>query len=576
MDASFGSKKEEINNVGPCLQHQQPSQPPSAPECSHAQARHGLNTTIVKLEQAVEGGDYLGPAVTQNTSEDGPEEMSGSSSCAVDSSIRPSHTAAFSENHSFYTNSHHLLQSTNYNGEFSQLSQDSLDFRRIITESEDTLVEDGKPTKQESDSTQPMPQNRTIPCVRSTNNQADAPTTTQELASTLGVSEISFAEEVEDWMEELHQQRIGNRQEEMSLSQSDYSATMFTESPTKMLCNEVLQGNSNNSSDAINLGAIFDGTGTSPIKFSRLPQLSSTSPTVPLIKAPIVTEANPQKRPASEVANASTSKTPSKRRNGRSQSSSPAHKSRSRKRMDNALHERWKSQVALREALRALENAKSLVKECRTRYSSAKTIVQTTAKEENVSLLQEDTPWNEMFHLLKKYKEETGDCNVKQKFGGEGKDNSKLSPELVRLSLWVGKNRKDGKARGRGAGVCSTMPKPQGKSCDDHADSESDENSPSNYGSEVNHSSAMNTNFPTQNKEYDDSSVFEDIDPESIHADPYKEIALDNLGFDWDPRNSRWNSMVSFAFVSFLNMPFNPIFMYTLCFGTNFYLYTFP
>jgi len=41
----------------------------------------------------------------------------------------------------------------------------------------------------------------------------------------------------------------------------------------------------------------------------------------------------------------------------------------------------------------------------------------------------------------------------------------------------------------------------------------------------------------------DDTSVFDDVDPDSIHADPYKEIALDGIAFDWNPRNSRWLQM---------------------------------
>jgi hypothetical protein len=35
----------------------------------------------------------------------------------------------------------------------------------------------------------------------------------------------------------------------------------------------------------------------------------------------------------------------------------------------------------------------------------------------------------------------------------------------------------------------------------------------------------------------------DDSDPDCIHADPYKRVALDSIGFDWDPRNSRWNNM---------------------------------
>ena len=41
----------------------------------------------------------------------------------------------------------------------------------------------------------------------------------------------------------------------------------------------------------------------------------------------------------------------------------------------------------------------------------------------------------------------------------------------------------------------------------------------------------------------DDVPCGDEFYPDSIHADPYKRVALDSIGFDWDPRNSRWNNM---------------------------------
>jgi exonuclease VII small subunit len=110
----------------------------------------------------------------------------------------------------------------------------------------------------------------------------------------------------------------------------------------------------------------------------------------------------------------------------------PNYTSESRIRMNNSLHERLQSQMALRDALRNLEKAQTLVRECRARYDSAKTIVQTTAEKECDALLLEETPWNNMFHQLKKYKDVTGTVNVKLV-----EDNK--SPEMARLSAWIGK-----------------------------------------------------------------------------------------------------------------------------------------
>ena len=91
----------------------------------------------------------------------------------------------------------------------------------------------------------------------------------------------------------------------------------------------------------------------------------------------------------------------------------------------------------------ALKKAKAAVARCCARYNRAKVLVQDTAEAECAALLLEDSPWNEMFHRLVKYRDDAGDCNVKQNFGAE---DSKDSPDMVRrLSAWVGKNRKDGK-----------------------------------------------------------------------------------------------------------------------------------
>lgn len=367
--------------------------------------------------------------------------------------------------------------------------------------------------------------------------------------SQFGASEISF-NEVDNWLEEFQRERKDSYHYTTSSHDGD-STRSDSETPMQKLCNEVLN-ESFDTRGRINLGPAFDDTNNTseavwtsqqqPLIYRPQPT-TNYSPTLPSTM-PLTNETR-AKRPSSDISNSSASKTPAKKRNAKTQSSPPVIKSRSRKRMDNALNERWQSKMALRDAIAALEKAKTQLNKCRSRYDVAKSLVQSTAKEEWESLLMEDTPWNDMFHQLKKYKEETGDCNVKQNFGAE---DNKISPELVKLSAWVGKNRKEGKARGRGCAV--TLPKvsstvKQGKSCDEILESENDDQFPPNCESDANKSSSIDTCNQSSMEERDDSSVFEDIDPESIQADPYKEIALDDIGFDWNPRNSRWNSMVS-------------------------------
>ena len=180
-------------------------------------------------------------------------------------------------------------------------------------------------------------------------------------------------------------------------------------------------------------------------------------------------------------------------------------KSEARKRMDKALHDRYKCQMALRDSLVALREAQALVRACRKRYNAAKCNAHTVAKNECETLLKEDSNWNQFYQKLKAYKERTGHCNVKQNFAAK---DSKNCPETAKLSAWVGRNRKDGKQRRR-----------TGQSVEDGS------------------SGAISSD-----DQDDNASVFDEVEPDSIHADPYKLIALDQIGFDWDPRNSRWMS----------------------------------
>ena len=240
------------------------------------------------------------------------------------------------------------------------------------------------------------------------------------------------------------------------------------------------------------------------------------------------------KRNASQISDSPSSQKLSVKRRHRSfsatQSASPDSRSPSRIRMDDALQERSQSQVALRDALYALERAKAVVRECRTRFNTAKHLVECTAKEEFESLLREDVPWNDMFRRLKEYKEVTGDCNVKQNVSrDDAGDENNSSDMMRRLSAWVGKNRKEHKQR-RCTFRSSKRVHEHGKTNEENVNTQSTSMVVINVGDD------------TANSE-DDDDVFDDVDPDSIHADPYKRVALDSINFDWDPRNSRWNNM---------------------------------
>lgn len=179
-----------------------------------------------------------------------------------------------------------------------------------------------------------------------------------------------YGEEIVKWMEDqrrLQQQQLANGK--VQQSGADDSSIVLPEEPTTV------------------------GTGTS-INEDQMEQINASD-----------AGGGSSKRPSSAMSNSSSSQKPPAKRRQRAQSTSqatpPENRSASRVRMDNALHERSQSQRSLRMALLALEKAKAVVGECRSRYNAAKNLVENTAREEYESLLLEDSQWNEMFHKLK-------------------------------------------------------------------------------------------------------------------------------------------------------------------------------
>jgi exonuclease VII small subunit len=344
-------------------------------------------------------------------------------------------------------------------------------------------------------------------------------------------SEEFYAELAERWVEEQIQKEDLEHMSAQDNGDFDPLYVALSKSPTKVLCNELFQDNSRYQPIS-SLKALVD-----------IP--SSRTPVTPLLQSVSSTKCGEQnhgssakKRSASEVSNtSSTLKLPSKRRNGKNQAycqvMCPSKKSPSRLQMDNALSERLEAQLALREALYNLEKAQNLVQNCRARYSTAKVAVQTIVETEFDALLQEETPWNNMFRQLKKYKDATGCCNVKQV-----EDNK--SPEMARLAAWIGKQRKRSKLNGKiPGGIASNS---RGNLNQQMGTSPPTSSFKHASVATVRQDSCGNHAESSQS-ELDDVSVFEDFDPEGPLADPYKKIALDSIGFDWDPRTSRWNTM---------------------------------
>jgi len=214
-----------------------------------------------------------------------------------------------------------------------------------------------------------------------------------------------------------------------------------------------------------------------------------------------------KKRPADKVSNSasSTTKKPATKKRKRSPSTkqsttATSQLTPSRQRMDEALAKCTKSQKELRRALAALEKAKATVSTCRLKFINTKKHVESVAKDECEELLKESSQWNDMYHKLKKYKSINGHCNVKQNvsrnFDGEVKEG--LSQDMVKqLSSWVGKIRKEYKQQQK----------------------------------RISEESTTTDNDGTMN-----------INNEEIDIEPYKSIALDNIGFQYDPRNNKWLS----------------------------------
>ena len=216
------------------------------------------------------------------------------------------------------------------------------------------------------------------------------------------------------------------------------------------------------------------------------------------------TKTTSKKRPADKVSNSTASSTTKKpataKKRKRSQSSTTTTsllKSTARQNMDGALNKCTQSQKELRRALAALEKAKATVSACRLNFVSSKKLVESVAKDECEELLKESSQWNDMYHKLKKYRSINGHCNVKQNvsrsFDGEVKEG--LTQEILKqLSSWVGKIRKEYKQQQKRKESTST----------------------------------------TDN----DDTV--DMNNEVVDTEPYKSIALDNIGFQYDPRSSKW------------------------------------
>lgn len=269
--------------------------------------------------------------------------------------------------------------------------------------------------------------------------------------------------------------------------------------------NDTEYNNGGQDDDDLSLSKLFDNEEVQQQSKSNDKEDSSQKEPATTCTKSTLKKSTSKKRPADKVSNStsSTTKKPSTKKRKRSQSSTKlsttatSQLTPSRQRMNEAINKCTQSQKELRQALAALEEAKATVSSCRLNFINTKKLVESVAKDECEELLKESNQWNDMYHKLKKYKSINGHCNVKQNvsrnFDGEVKED--LSQEMVKqLSAWVGKIRKEYKQQQK----------------------------------RISKSTTTIDNDDTLNEEID--------------TEPYKSIALTNIGFQYDPRNNKWLS----------------------------------
>jgi len=147
-----------------------------------------------------------------------------------------------------------------------------------------------------------------------------------------------------------------------------------------------------------------------------------------------------------------------------------------RRRMNILIQQQQSAHDELRASEEALKQAQSRLEMAKKNIEIIAASVSQSTEELTDALLQEPTNWNAMYYKLVEYKEKYGTINVKRSLAGNNENESEVDPDHVKLGIWIGKVRAEAR-------------RPAGH-------------------------------------------------PDVI--EPYKIIALNRLGFDWDPRENYW------------------------------------
>ena len=150
--------------------------------------------------------------------------------------------------------------------------------------------------------------------------------------------------------------------------------------------------------------------------------------------------------------------------------------------MNKLLNEQRKAEKAVQEAEIQLQNAQKKLSSCEARRNEIQKAMDLSAEKLTDSLLQVKSSWNEMYHRLVEYKKKHGNCDVKRTLLPHEKE---AFPDLIPLGKWIGKNRLEARKI---------------RSLEEE-------------GGHHNHPDRM---------------------------EPYKIVALNRIGFDFDPRENYW------------------------------------
>lgn len=147
-----------------------------------------------------------------------------------------------------------------------------------------------------------------------------------------------------------------------------------------------------------------------------------------------------------------------------------------RRRMNVLIQQQQSAHDELRAAEESLKQAQTRLEMAKKNIDIIAASVSQGTEELTDALLQEPTHWNAMYYKLVEYKERYGTINVKRNLAEKTGNGLEIDPDHVKLGSWIGKVRSEAK-------------RPAGH-------------------------------------------------PDVI--EPYKIIALNRLGFNWDPRENYW------------------------------------